>query len=98
MSGPSTVSGGAGESTELLLDVPSPLKMLARHVVRGFYPLEEALIVDMLVRYPCLREEDLASKSILRLLDKAKSHVLVPALLKFDTKLLRSKIAGLHRL
>ena len=29
-------------------------------MVRGFYSLEDSLVVDMLVRYPCLREEDLA--------------------------------------
>ena len=33
---------------------------MARHVARGFYSLEDSLVVDMLVRYPCLREEDLS--------------------------------------
>ena len=36
------------------------MKQLARLVVRGFYPVEEALIIDMLLHYPCVREEDLA--------------------------------------
>ena len=47
----------------MLTEVPVSLKQLARLVVRGFYPVEEALIVDMLVRYPCVREEDLAGNT-----------------------------------
>lgn len=55
-------SGTSSTSTEspLLTEVPSSLKQLARLVVRGFYGIEDALIIDMLVRFPCLREEDLA--------------------------------------
>lgn len=45
----------------LLTEIPSSLKQLARLVVRGFYSLEDALIVDMLVRYPCLREDDICN-------------------------------------
>jgi hypothetical protein len=37
----------------LVTEVPSSLKQLARLVVRGFYTIEDALIVDMLVRNPC---------------------------------------------
>lgn len=36
-----------------LTEIPSSLKQLARLVVRGFYSLEDALIIDMLVRNPC---------------------------------------------
>ena len=58
----------------LLTEVPSSLKQLARLVVRGFYDIEYSLIVDMLVRwwysrpilfdysivrFPCMREDDL---------------------------------------
>jgi len=42
-------------------EIPSSLKQLARLVVRGFYSPEDALIIDMLVRYPCLREDDLSN-------------------------------------
>lgn len=38
---------------KLVTEVPSSLKQLARLVVRGFYTIEDALIVDMLVRNPC---------------------------------------------
>jgi transcription initiation factor TFIIE subunit alpha len=43
-------------------EVPSSLKQLARLVVRGFYSIEDALIVDMLVRNPCLKEEDISGE------------------------------------
>lgn len=50
-------------SEKLVHEVPSSLKQLARLVVRGFYSIEDALIVDMLVRNPCLREEDISGKT-----------------------------------
>ncbi|XP_066601216.1 general transcription factor IIE subunit 1 [Prorops nasuta] len=43
----------------LVTEVPSSLKQLARLVVRGFYTTEDALIVDMLVRNPCMKEDDI---------------------------------------
>jgi len=52
---PAASSGGPAPPpqppTEYLNEVPSSLKQLARIVVRGFYGVEDALIVDMLVRY-----------------------------------------------
>lgn len=44
---------------KLVTEVPTTLKQLARLVVRGFYCIEDALIVDMLVRNPCMKEDDL---------------------------------------
>ncbi|KAL3283590.1 hypothetical protein HHI36_006728 [Cryptolaemus montrouzieri] len=44
---------------KLLTEVPSSLKQLARLVVRGFYTIEDALIIDMLVRNPCMKEDDI---------------------------------------
>lgn len=44
---------------KLVTEVPSSLKQLARLVVRGFYSIEDALIVDMLVRNPCMKEDDI---------------------------------------
>lgn len=43
----------------LVTEVPSSLKQLARLVVRGFYTIEDALIIDMLVRNPCMKEDDI---------------------------------------
>lgn len=47
-------------SEKLCHEVPSSLKQLARLVVRGFYTIEDALVIDMLVRNACLREEDIS--------------------------------------
>ena len=59
---PNNAATSVTETSEpLLTEVPSSLKQLARLVVRGFYNLEECLIIDMLVRYPCIREEDLGN-------------------------------------
>ncbi|XP_077297770.1 transcription factor IIEalpha [Arctopsyche grandis] len=43
----------------VVTEVPSSLKQLARLVVRGFYSIDDALIVDMLVRNPCMKEDDI---------------------------------------
>uniref|UniRef100_T1J924 General transcription factor IIE subunit 1 n=1 Tax=Strigamia maritima TaxID=126957 RepID=T1J924_STRMM len=44
---------------EVVTEVPSCLKRLARMVVRGFYSMEYRLIIEMLVRHPCIKEDDL---------------------------------------
>ncbi|XP_060517667.1 general transcription factor IIE subunit 1 [Cylas formicarius] len=44
---------------KFVTEIPSSLKQLARLVVRGFYTIEDALIVDMLVRNPCMKEDDI---------------------------------------
>ncbi|NWT97024.1 T2EA factor, partial [Urocynchramus pylzowi] len=41
-------------------EVPAALKRLAKYVVRGFYGVECSLALDVLTRYPCVKEEDLA--------------------------------------
>ncbi|XP_005925939.1 general transcription factor IIE subunit 1 isoform X2 [Haplochromis burtoni] len=43
----------------VLTEVPAALKRLAKQVVRGFYGLEHALALDVLIRNPCVREEDM---------------------------------------
>lgn len=61
------------EQQRLLTEIPSSLKQLARLVVRGFYTIEDALIVDMLVRNPC----ELLTQSILVecfLIKKSRFH------------------------
>ncbi|CAG5128331.1 unnamed protein product [Candidula unifasciata] len=40
--------------------VPEQLKRLVRLIVRGFYSVEHAVVIDMLVRHPCIKEDDLA--------------------------------------
>ncbi|XP_069491937.1 general transcription factor IIE subunit 1 [Ambystoma mexicanum] len=44
---------------DVLTEVPAALKRLAKYVVRGFYGLEHALALDILIRNPCVKEEDM---------------------------------------
>ncbi|XP_068428862.1 general transcription factor IIE subunit 1 [Clinocottus analis] len=44
---------------EVLTEVPAALKRLAKQVVRGFYGVDHALALDVLIRNPCVREEDM---------------------------------------
>ncbi|XP_076066276.1 transcription factor IIEalpha [Oratosquilla oratoria] len=44
---------------DIKTEVPQSLQTLARLVVRGFYSIEDVLIVDMLVRNLCMNEDDL---------------------------------------
>lgn len=48
------------ERQSLMYEIPECLKNIVRLVVRGFYPIEDVLIIDMLVRNPCMKEEDIA--------------------------------------
>nr|XP_014343252.1 PREDICTED: general transcription factor IIE subunit 1 [Latimeria chalumnae] len=44
---------------DVVTEVPAALKRLAKYVVRGFYGLEHALALDVLIRNPCVKEEDM---------------------------------------
>ena len=44
---------------DVLTEVPEALKRLVRYITRGFYSIEHAIIVDMLVHHPCVKEDDL---------------------------------------
>lgn len=80
-----------GDSQRLVTEVPSSLKQLARLVVRGFYTIEDALIVDMLVRNPCMKEDDISEllkfeKKMLRArLTLLKNDKFMQARLKMET-------------
>lgn len=45
---------------EVVTEIPLVLKKLVRMITRGFFSLEHAIVVDMLVRHPCIKEDDLA--------------------------------------
>ncbi|NXP44199.1 T2EA factor, partial [Heliornis fulica] len=47
------------EEQSVITEVPASLKRLAKYVVRGFYGVEYSLVLDVLIRYPCVKEEDL---------------------------------------
>ncbi|CRK86246.1 CLUMA_CG000188, isoform A [Clunio marinus] len=78
-------------SEQLVTEVPSSLKQLARFVVRGFYTIEDALIIDMLVRNPCLREEDIGEllkfekKQLRARLTELKNDKFIHSRLKMET-------------
>ncbi|NXO55643.1 T2EA factor, partial [Aramus guarauna] len=42
-----------------ITEVPAALKRLAKYIVRGFYGVEYSLALDILIRYPCVKEDDL---------------------------------------
>ncbi|KAK3098814.1 hypothetical protein FSP39_023331 [Pinctada imbricata] len=44
---------------EVLTEVPQTLKRLIRLITRGFYGMEHAIIIDLLVRNPCMKEDDM---------------------------------------
>lgn len=81
-----------------LTEIPSSLKQLARLVVRGFYTIDDALVIDMLVRNPCeycvrplmLGFMGLIQRSILFTSMKEDD---IAELLKFEKKQLRARLS-----
>ncbi|NXC75413.1 T2EA factor, partial [Anhinga anhinga] len=47
------------EEQNVITEIPAALKRLAKCVVRGFYGVEYSLAFDILIRYPCVKEDDL---------------------------------------
>ncbi|XP_074722434.1 general transcription factor IIE subunit 1-like [Strix uralensis] len=47
------------EEQNVIREVPAVLKRLAKYIVRGFYGVEYSLALDILIRYPCVKEDDL---------------------------------------
>ncbi|XP_009938885.2 general transcription factor IIE subunit 1 [Opisthocomus hoazin] len=47
------------EGQNVTTEVPAALKRLAKYIVRGFYGVEHSLALDVLIRYPCVKEDDL---------------------------------------
>uniref|UniRef100_A0A8C4NPM2 HTH TFE/IIEalpha-type domain-containing protein n=1 Tax=Eptatretus burgeri TaxID=7764 RepID=A0A8C4NPM2_EPTBU len=45
--------------SKALTEVPAALKRLVKYIVRGFYAPEHALALDILIRNPCVKEEDI---------------------------------------
>ena len=54
------ISPGAS-APAMVTVIPDDLKKLAQLVVRGFYSREDILIIDMLVRHHCMREDDMSN-------------------------------------
>ena len=76
---------GAIDEPELLTEVPSVLKKLAKIVVRAFYECEHATLINILTNsiYPCVKEEDLQDflkfdkKQLRQVLMRLKSDKLI---------------------
>ncbi|KFO82712.1 General transcription factor IIE subunit 1 [Cuculus canorus] len=47
------------EEQNIITEVPAALKRLAKYMVRGFYGVEFSLALDILIRYSCVKEDDL---------------------------------------
>ncbi|XP_034549487.1 general transcription factor IIE subunit 1 isoform X2 [Notolabrus celidotus] len=76
---------------ELLTEVPAALKRLAKQVVRGFYGVDHALALDVLIRNPCVREEDMLEllkfdrKQLRSVLNTLKSDKFVKCRMRVET-------------
>ncbi|NXR95950.1 T2EA factor, partial [Hypocryptadius cinnamomeus] len=72
-------------------EVPAALKRLAKHIVRGFYGVECSLALDVLIRYPCVKEEDLLQllkyerKQLRAALNALKADKLVKLRMRVET-------------
>ena len=73
------------------MEVPPQLKKLVRLVMRGFYSIEHVLVMDMLIRKPCMREEDLEEKlrferkQLRTVIAQLKQDKMIKAKLKMET-------------
>lgn len=45
--------------SDVLTEVPESMQRLTRLIVRGFYSKEHSIIIDLLVRNPCMKEDDI---------------------------------------
>ncbi|NWV94566.1 T2EA factor, partial [Machaerirhynchus nigripectus] len=72
-------------------EVPAALKRLAKYIVRGFYGVECSLALDVLVRYPCVKEDDLLQllkyerKQLRTVLNTLKADKLVKLRMRVET-------------
>ncbi|NXX37273.1 T2EA factor, partial [Nicator chloris] len=72
-------------------EVPAALKRLAKYIVRGFYGVECSLALDVLIRYPCVREDDLLQllkyerKQLRTVLNALKADKLVKLRMRVET-------------
>ncbi|KAM8938833.1 general transcription factor IIE subunit 1-like [Pelodytes ibericus] len=74
-----------------MTEVPASLKRLAKYTVRGFYGLEHSLTLDVLIRYPCVKEDDIAlllkfdKKQLRAVLNTLKADKFVKCRMRVET-------------
>ncbi|NXP74481.1 T2EA factor, partial [Ramphastos sulfuratus] len=72
-------------------EVPGALKRLAKYIARGFYGVEFCLAFDVLIRYPCVKEDDLLQllkyehKQLRTVLNTLKADKLVKLRMRVET-------------
>ena len=77
--------------TEVLREVPETLKRLVRYIVRGFYSIEHALVMEMLIHHPCIKEDDLIEllkfdrKQLRTLVNTLKMEKFIKARMRVET-------------
>nr|XP_028600849.1 general transcription factor IIE subunit 1-like [Podarcis muralis] len=76
---------------DVITEVPTALKRLAKYMVRGFYGAEHALALDVLIRYACVKEDDLLlllryeRKQLRTVLNTLKADKLVKLRMRVET-------------
>ncbi|KFQ86181.1 General transcription factor IIE subunit 1 [Phoenicopterus ruber ruber] len=79
------------EEQNVITEVPAALKRLAKYIVRGFYGVEYSLALDILIRYPCVKEDDLLQllkyerKQLRTVLNTLKADKLVKLRMRVET-------------
>ncbi|NXG45101.1 T2EA factor, partial [Psilopogon haemacephalus] len=79
------------EEKNVITEVPAALKRLAKYVVHGFYGAEFYLAFDVLIRYPCVKEDDLLRllnyehKQLRTVLNTLKADKLVKLRMRVET-------------
>ena len=77
--------------SDVLTEVPEVLKRLARYIVRGFYGAEYAIVIDLLIRNPCVKEDDLLEllkyerKQLRQIINSLKTDKFIKSRIRMET-------------
>jgi len=77
--------------TQYHTEIPADLKTLVTCVSRGFYPYEHAIVMDYLIFYPCLKEDDMVEllkfdrKQLRAIMANLKNDKLVKTKIRLET-------------
>jgi len=82
-----------GETSKVafVTEIPIDLKTLVSCVSRGFYPYEYAIVMDYLIYYPCLKEDDMVDllkydrKQLRAIMANLKNDKLVKTKIRLET-------------
>jgi len=76
---------------QYVTEIPADLKTLVSCVSRGFYPYEHAIVMDYLIYYPCLKEDDIVEllkfdrKQLRAIMANLKNDKLVKTKIRLET-------------